>query len=104
MEGRQDLLNLGLKYGVSNRHFNHFECLASLEELASKLVNETTRPKPSNDNSSTSQIDSFMKKLQNLTQEYINSSDVKQNSLSFDEEKTLNNLKKKSERRRINHK
>jgi len=103
-DNEKDLLNLGLKYGVSNRHFNHFECLASLEELASKLVNETTRPNPSNDNSSTSQIDSFMQKLQNLTQEYINSSDVKQNSLSFDEEKTLNNLKKKSERRRINHK
>ena len=94
-DNEKDLLNLGLKYGVSNRHFNHFECLASLEELASKLVNETTRPNPSNDNSSTSQIDSFMQKLQNLTQEYINSSDVKQNSLSFDEEKTLNNLKKR---------
>ena len=38
-----------------------------------------------------------MQKLQNLTQEYINSSDVKQNSLSFDEEKTLNNLKRRVE-------
>ena len=88
-----NLLNLGLKYGVSNRYFNHFECLANVEELASKFVNETIRTDLVDKNSSSTPIDSFMQKLQNLTQDYINSSEIKQNSLTFDEEKTLNNLK-----------
>ena len=90
-EDEIDLLSKGLKYGVHNRNFNHFEILTRFEELAEKLVDEELRHDLKDDSTSTTPIDSFMQKLQFLTQEYINSSNVKQKSLTYDEKKTLNN-------------
>ena len=43
-----------------------------------------------------------MQKLQTYEYEYISSSEVKQNSLTFDEEKTLNNLKRKVKEEDLN--
>ena len=41
-------------------------------------------------------VESFMSRLQFLAEEYTNSSQIRQNSLNYDEEKTLLNLKKKN--------
>ena len=90
-----NLLGKGLKFGIQNRNFNHFEILTRFEELAQNLKDEEIRPDISASKANTTPVESFMSRLQFLAEEYSNSSQIRQNSLNYDEEKTLLNLKKK---------
>jgi hypothetical protein len=90
-----NLLGKGLKYGIQNRNFNHFEILTRFEELAQNLKDEEIRHDLIETKATITPLDSFMARLQFLAEEFTNSSQIRQNSLNYDEEKTLNNLKKK---------
>jgi len=90
-----DLLSKGLKFGVQNRNFNHFEILSRFEELAENLEKEQISIDFRAKKSTVTPLDSFMNKLSFLAEDYIKSSEIRQNSLTLDEEKTLNNLKLK---------
>ena len=90
-----NLLSKGLKFGIQNRNFNHFEILTRFEELAQNLKNEKIRDDFKDERSVVTPLDSFMQKLQHLAEDFVDSSKITQNSLTYDEEKTLNNLKRK---------
>ena len=85
----------GLNYGIKNRDFNKFEILCRFEELAQKLQGEQLTSESINDKYSVNPLDTFFGNLQFLSEEFINSAKVTQNSLTHDEEKTLFHLKRK---------
>ena len=90
-----NLLSKGLKFGIQNRNFNHFEILTRFEELAQGLKNEKIRDDFKDNRSIVTPIETFMQKLQHLAEDFVDSSKITQNSLTYDEELTLNNLKRK---------
>ena len=59
------------------------------------LKDEEIRPDLLETKATITPLDSFMSRLQFLAEDYTNSSQIRQNSLNYGEEKTLTNLKKK---------
>ena len=76
----KNLLGKGLKYGIQNRNFNHFEILTRFEELAQNLKDEEIRPDLLETKATITPLDSFMSRF--LTEDYTNSSQIRQNSLN----------------------
>ena len=58
-----NLLNKGLKYGIQNRNFNHFENLTRFEELAQNLKIEQINIDFKEKKETVASLDSFMQKL-----------------------------------------
>ena len=90
-----ELLGKGLKFGIKNKNFNQFEILTRFEEFAQNMKNEEISKEILKERYETLPIDSFMQKLQSLTYEFLDSAKTPQNSLTFEEEKTLVKLKSK---------
>ena len=90
-----ELLGKGLKFGIKNKNFNQFEILTRFEEFAQNMKNEEISKEILKERYETLPIDSFMQKLQSLTYEFLDSAKTPQNSLTFEEEKTLVKLKTK---------
>jgi hypothetical protein len=89
-----ELLGKGLKYGIKNKNFNQFEILARFEEFAQNMIKEPIVEKIiESERYITTPVDSFLQKLQALAYEFTDSAQTPQNSLTFDEEKTLKKLK-----------
>ena len=71
------------------------EILTRFEEFAQNMKNDEISKEILKERYETLPIDSFMQKLQSLTYEFLDSAKTPQNSLTFEEEKTLVKLKSK---------